>query len=76
MPMRFKNRNVFSELLETSKTAAVAVQTLDFVLDEVREARLVPLVDFKGRRGQGPEVDAEQDLGQLPEDQKVDGGQD
>ena len=55
---------------------ATAVQTLDFLLDEVREARLVPLVDFKGRRGQGPEVDAEQDLGQVPEDQKVDGGQD
>ena len=55
---------------------ATAVQTLDFVLDEVREARLVPLVDFKGRRGQGPEVDAEQDLGHVPEDQKVDGGQD
>jgi ribosome maturation factor RimP len=56
--------------------SATAVQTLDFVLDEVREARLVPLVDFKGRRGQGPEVDAEQDLGHMPEDQKVDGGQD
>ena len=55
---------------------ATAVQTLDFVLDEVREARLVPLVDFKGRRGQGPEVDAEQGLGHGPEDQKVDGGQD
>ena len=55
---------------------ATAVQTLDFVLDEVREARLVPLVDFKGRRGQGPEVDAEQDLGHVPEDQKVFGGQD
>ncbi len=55
---------------------ATAVQTLDFVLDEVREARLVPLVDFKGRRGQGPEVDAEQDLGHVLEDQKVDGGQD
>ncbi len=24
---------------------------LDFVLDEVREARLVPVVDFKGRKG-------------------------
>ena len=55
---------------------ATAVQTLDFLLDEVREARLVPLVDFKGRRGQGPEVDAEQDLGHVPEDQKVFGGQD
>jgi len=27
-----------------------AQQTLDFNLDEVREARLVPVVDFKGRR--------------------------
>jgi ribosome maturation factor RimP len=26
-------------------------QALDFALDEVREARLVPVVDFKGRRG-------------------------
>ena len=25
-------------------------QALDFSLDEVREARLVPVVDFKGRR--------------------------
>ena len=55
---------------------ATAQKTLDFLLDEVREARLVPVVDFKGRRGQGPEVDAEQGLGQAPEDQKVFGGQD
>ncbi len=27
-----------------------AEQALDFALDEVREARLVPVVDFKGRR--------------------------
>ena len=27
-------------------------QVLAFTLDEVREARLVPVVDFKGRRGQ------------------------
>jgi ribosome maturation factor RimP len=27
-------------------------QVLDFALEEVREARLVPVVDFKGRRGQ------------------------
>ncbi|WP_088281049.1 ribosome maturation factor RimP [Ideonella sp. A 288] len=26
-------------------------QTLDFTLDEVRDARLVPVIDFKGRRG-------------------------
>ncbi len=29
-----------------------AEQALAFTLDEVREARLVPVVDFKGRRGQ------------------------
>ena len=28
---------------------AAGLQALDFVLDEVREARLVPVVDFKGR---------------------------
>jgi ribosome maturation factor RimP len=26
------------------------VKVLDFTLDEVREARLVPVIDFKGRR--------------------------
>jgi ribosome maturation factor RimP len=26
------------------------VKVLDFSLDEVREARLVPVIDFKGRR--------------------------
>ena len=33
--------------------------TLDFSLDEVREARLVPVVDFKGRRGQVQLADAD-----------------
>lgn len=28
-------------------------QVLDFAFDEVREARLVPVLDFKGRRGKG-----------------------
>jgi ribosome maturation factor RimP len=35
-------------------------KVLDFALDEVREARLVPVVDFKGRRGRAatpPEAD-------------------
>ena len=36
-----------------------AAQVLGFTLDEVREARLVPLVDFKGRKsGDGGLVDA------------------
>lgn len=30
---------------------AAAGQALDFALDEVREARLVPVLDFKGRKG-------------------------
>jgi ribosome maturation factor RimP len=29
---------------------AEEVKVLDFSLDEVREARLVPVIDFKGRR--------------------------
>ena len=44
----------------TAKTAGPATaaaadieQTLDFSLDEVREARLVPVIDFKGRRDVG-----------------------
>ena len=31
-------------------------RALDFVLDEVREARLVPVVDFRGRRGGGAQA--------------------
>lgn len=38
-------------------------QTLDFLLDEVLGARLVPVVDFKGRRGQasGPAPQGDED---------------
>jgi ribosome maturation factor RimP len=32
-------------------------QALDFTLDEVREARLVPVLDFKGRRSQQAQMD-------------------
>ena len=45
-------------------------QVLDFLLDEVREARLVPVVDFKGRRG------LTQDDESGLEAEKIDGGQD
>lgn len=52
-----------------------AQQTLDFNLHEVREARLVPVVDFKGR--QGPlEDDAEPGDSASRMADKVDGGQD
>jgi ribosome maturation factor RimP len=37
---------------DASVAPAAKELTLDFSLDEVREARLVPVVDFKGRRGQ------------------------
>ena len=37
-------------LLEAGGGADADQRALDFVLDEVREARLVPVVDFKGRR--------------------------
>ena len=55
---------------------AAVQKTLDFLLDEVREARLVPVVDFKGRRGGagGPE-DGPADS-QALEAQNADGGQD
>ncbi len=33
-----------------ASAAAEEVKVLDFSLDEVREARLVPVIDFKGRR--------------------------
>lgn len=39
-----------------------AEQVLGFTLEEVREARLVPVVDFKGRRGR--KADAQPDGGQ------------
>jgi len=44
-----------------SKKAKPAVmQALGFTLDEIREARLAPIVNFKGRQaGQAPSLDAE-----------------
>ena len=46
-------------------------QALDFSLDEVREAHLVPVVDFKGRRFAAPEADA---AGAGLPDERNDGG--
>lgn len=47
--------------------ASEPARTLNFSLDEVREARLVPVVDFKGRKATGvasaPAVPAEEDGG-------------
>jgi ribosome maturation factor RimP len=47
-------------------------QALDFSLDEVREAHLVPVVDFKGRRFAAPEAAA--DTGAGLTDERRDGG--
>lgn len=51
-----------------------ADQALDFTLDEVREAQLVPVIDFKGRRGRPTEAGAAHDADRGPDDKKVDGG--
>lgn len=47
-------------------------QALDFTLAEVREARLVPVLDFKGRRFAPPAVEAESAPGTANDEQ--DGG--
>ena len=41
----------------SKKPVPLPEQALDFLLEEVREARLVPVVDFKGRRFAPPEAD-------------------
>ena len=41
----------------SSKRAPVPMQVLGFTLDELKEARLAPIVDFKGRRGGTAGVD-------------------
>ena len=37
----------------SKKRAPVPMQVLGFTLDELREARLAPIVDFKGRKPSG-----------------------
>jgi len=48
-----------AKALAASGAAEPEQQALDFALDEVREARLVPVIDFKGRRGQQNEANNE-----------------
>ena len=52
-----------------------AQETLDFLLDEVREACLVPIVDFKGRRGALSEAELQDTVSERVAE-KTDGGQD
>jgi len=49
----------------SKKRALAPLQALGFALDELREARLAPIVDFKGRRAKTPEG--------FPSDQHPDG---
>jgi ribosome maturation factor RimP len=49
-------------------------QALDFTLDEVREAHLVPVIDFKGRRARPTESGAAHDADAGTDDKKADGG--
>ncbi|MFT3821534.1 MAG: ribosome maturation factor RimP [Rubrivivax sp.] len=81
----FEGRKVFKGLLgrdeqggwtlvfEDGKTQQKTQQVLGFGLDEVREARLVPVLDFKGRRGRkAQEAAADEAAPAAPQD----GGQD
>jgi ribosome maturation factor RimP len=59
LKLPFQGRKVWKGVLTLTDGAFTLVfndgkadQVLAFTLDEVREARLVPVVDFKGRRGQ------------------------
>lgn len=63
---------------ETSPDGSVADartdQALDFSLEEVREARLVPVVDFKGRRTDGGDTPRATPGARAHSDDEVDGG--
>ena len=54
--------------------AGQSEQALDFSLDEVREARLVPVVDFKGRRFAEPSFDESSPEAGSGSDDELDGG--
>ena len=77
LKLPFQGRKKFQGLLQAAAEGAgwqlvfndgKVDQVLDFAFDEVREARLVPVLDFKGRRGKGapvkPEAAGETDGGQ------------
>jgi ribosome maturation factor RimP len=63
---------LMSSTSKLGKKEAKAEQQLDFALSELREARLVPVLDFKGRRGHEPAHDADAHATTSPE---VHGGQ-
>jgi ribosome maturation factor RimP len=62
LKLAFQNRKKYRGVLEPQGEGWRLVfhdgkqeQALDFSLDEVREARLVPVIDFKGRRRGTPQ---------------------
>ena len=61
-------------LLEAGGGADADQRALDFALDEVREARLVPVVDFKGRRPAAKAAPTRQGSAVAAGDEVVDGG--
>jgi len=61
-------------LLEAGGGADADQRALDFVLDEVREAKLVPVVDFKGRRPAAKPAPTRQGAAVAAGDEVVDGG--
>jgi ribosome maturation factor RimP len=68
----FQGRKKYEGVLQAAEpgwrlvfTEGKAEHALDFSLEEVREARLVPVLDFKGRRFSAPE-NAAQDNGATP----------
>lgn len=73
LKLAFQNRKKYRGVLEAQGAGWRLVfhdgkqdQALDFSLDEVREARLVPVIDFKGRRrgtAQPPSRDGAQEDG-------------
>ena len=78
LKLPFKGRKKYSGTLEQVEGGAWRIvfhdgkvdQALDFSLEEVREARLVPVLDFKGRRfAPAPVADQES-----RSDAEVDGG--
>lgn len=57
-----------AKALAAANIPAEAEQTLDFALDELREARLVPVLDFKGRRPKAQPHAAVPQAGDLSDD--------
>jgi ribosome maturation factor RimP len=78
LKMPFQGRKKYQGVLSAGESGGwrivfhdgKAEQALDFTLEEVREARLVPVIDFKGRRFQpapvapaGDEPQADEEVG-------------